>query len=67
MKDEKLKPRFGYQRDITLSSNVIMFLAEYIHGIENGKRDDQTILTLRNATDHFTKLLENNGYKVEIK
>lgn len=56
MKDNIRHP--GYQRRITLASNVIMFLAQYIHGIECGKLDEKILMDLRNANDQFQALLK---------
>lgn len=57
----------NFDQRITHAANVIIFLAEFIHGINCGKRPDLTLLDFKNACSHFNKLIEPSESQEETQ
>lgn len=50
---------FRNKKEAVISAaNTITFLAQLIHGIESGKRNDLIHIDFMNAKDHFEDLLK---------
>lgn len=52
---------------VVSAANTITFLAQLIHGIESGKRNDLIHINFKNAKDHFESLLMLHDENVKTK